>query len=135
MKSFYRPLTLAATVLLASTAFAQTPPVDKAAANAARRAQGTEAARTFVPGEGNPKPEAGAKVDRADRIAASEARKPGAIEAVRTFKSGEVDPKAEASVELPRAERTAARKNNRDQVVKLNKTGQLPAYGESYGEK
>ncbi|MDM0015069.1 hypothetical protein QTH87_21675 [Variovorax sp. J22P168] len=135
MKPFNRPFSLLAPLILASAAFAQPVPVDVATAKAQRLAQGIEAARTFAPGEGNPKPAARARVDKADRVAASAARRPGGIEAARSFKPGEGDPKPVASVKLSRAERTTAQRTNRDQVARLNKAGQLPTYGDNYGGK
>ena len=147
MKPLFHTLALAATVLLASTSFAQLPPPEKAAAKAERRVQGSESARAFVPGEGDPKPAVRAKVDRAARIAAREARKPAQIEAARTFKPGEGDPKPAASAGLSRAgasaeqkaeqkaERKAERKANRGEVARLNKGGQLPSYGDGDAAK
>jgi hypothetical protein len=98
-------------------------------------AQGTQAARAFSPGEGNPKPDARAKVDRAQRIAATESRRQGGIAAARAFKPGEGDPKPAAGVRLSGAERMATRQATKDQVVKLNRSGRLPSYGENYGKQ
>jgi hypothetical protein len=135
MKSFIWAFAIAVTQLLASAAHAQTPPTDKAAARAERKAEGTEAARAFTPGEGDPKPEAKAKVSKADRAAARQARKPGGAEAARSFKPGEGNPEPAAVAKTPSAERSAARKARRAEVAKANKAGQLPAYGENYGGK
>ncbi len=126
---------LLATQLIASTAYAQTQPIDKAAVRAERKAEGAEAARTFVPGEGNPKPEAHAKVSKADRAAARQARRPEGAEAAREFTPGEGDPKPEARVKLSGAERSAGRKASRAEVANLNKAGQLPSFGDNYGAK
>jgi hypothetical protein len=98
-------------------------------------AQGTQAAREFSPGEGNPKPDARAKVDRAQRIAATESRRQGGIAAARAFKPGEGDPKPVAGVRPSGAERMATRQATKDQVVKLNRSGRLPSYGENYGKQ
>ena len=124
-----------ASLFAVSVGLAQTPAVDKATAKAERRAQGAEAARSFSPGEGNPKPEPRARVSKADRASASQARKPAGIEAARTFKPGEGDPKPVAMAKLPRTERSMARKASRAEVARLNKSGQLPSYGENYGGK
>ncbi|SEM53540.1 hypothetical protein SAMN05518845_1338 [Variovorax sp. YR750] len=124
-----------AVTLLASTAFAQTPPADKATARAERKAQGAEATRSFAPGEGDPKPEAKAKVSPADRAAARQARKQTGADATRTFTPGEGDPKPAATAKLSREERSAERKARRAEVAKANKAGQLPSYGENAGSK
>jgi hypothetical protein len=56
MKHLLSMVVLAATQVVAASAYAQTPPTDKATARAERRAQGAEAARNFMPGEGDPRP-------------------------------------------------------------------------------
>ena len=135
MKHLLSTLVLAATQLVASAAYAQTPPADKAAARAERRAQGAEAARNFTPGEGDPVPEPRAKVTKADRAKARQARRPAGAEAARTFRPGEGDPKPAATVKLSRQERSAGRKASRAGVAKANRAGQLPSYGDNYGGK
>ena len=135
MKHLLSTLVLAATQLVASAAYAQTPPADKAAARAERRAQGAEAARNFTPGEGDPVPEPRAKVPKADRAEARQARRPAGAEAARTFRPGEGDPKPAATVKLSRQERSAGRKASRAGVAKANRAGQLPSYGDNYGGK
>lgn len=133
MKNIAWASALVVTHLLASTAYAQTPPADKAAARAERKIQGAEAARAFTPGEGDPKPEAKAKVSAADRAAARQARKQAGLEATRTFTPGEGDPKPAATTKLSREERSAERKARRAEIARANKAGQLPSYGENAG--
>ena len=135
MKFQTQSVALLATLLLVPTSFAQVQAFDKAAAKAERLVQGSEAARTFVPGEGDPKPAGRPKVDRAARVAEREGRKPERIEAARSFKPGEGDPKPIASIKLSRDQRAASREAKRDEVIKLNKAGNLPSYGENYGGK
>lgn len=124
-----------ATQLIATAAYAQSQPVDKAAVRAERKAQGSEAARTFKPGEGDPKPEPRARVSKGDRAAARQVRQAEGAEAAREFTPGEGNPKPEATTHLSRAERSAGRKASRAEVAKLNKAGQLPSYGDNYGGK
>ncbi|CAN7774951.1 hypothetical protein LJR290_007739 [Variovorax sp. LjRoot290] len=138
MKTFFWAFSTVIMQLAAFGANAQTVapvPTDKAAARAERQAQGTQAAREFTPGEGNPKPEPRAKVSSAERAAARQARKPEGAEAAREFKPGEGNPEPEARAKVPRAERTAARQARRAEVAKANKSSQLPSYGEGYGGK
>lgn len=132
MKHLFLASALTVTQLIASSVFAQTPPTDKAAARAERKVQGAEAARTFKPGEGYPKPEPKAKVSREDRISARQVRKPEGVNAARTFMPGEGDPKPEATAKLSREERSAGRKAGRAEIAKANRAGQLPSYGDDY---
>ena len=135
MKLFFRPLALASAVLVSSISFAQMPALEKTAARGERHVQGSKAARTFVPGEGDPKPAGRAKVEGAARIAAREARKPEKIEASHSFKPGEGDPRPQANVTLSSSERKAGREANRREVARLNKAGDLPSYRDNYGGK
>jgi hypothetical protein len=135
MKRPVSTLTIVAMQILAATAYAQTAPTDKAEARAERKAQGSAAARTFMPGEGDPKPEPRAKVSKADRSVARQVRKPEGAEAARTFMPGEGDPKPEAMVKLSRQERSAGRKASRSEIAKANKAGQLPSFSDNYGGK
>lgn len=135
MKSLVWALSIAITQLLASAASAQPAPTDKAAASAERKAEGTEAARQFAPGEGNPKPEARPRVPKAERSAARQARKPEGTQAAKEFKPGEGNPEPTAVPTAPRAERSAERKARRAEVAKENKSGKLPSYGEGSGTK
>jgi hypothetical protein len=135
MKHLVSTLAIVGIQILATVAYAQTSPSDKATARAERKAQGTEAARTFTPGEGNPKPEPRAKVSKTDRTAARQARKPGGAEAAREFMPGEGDPKPAATAKLSRDERSAGRKASRSEVAKANKAGQLPSFDDNYGGK
>lgn len=132
MKHLFLASALTVIQLIASSVYAQTPPTDKAAARAERKMQGAEAARTFTPGEGDPKPAPKAKVSRADRVSARQARKPEGVNAARTFTPGEGDPKPEATAKLSREERSAGRKANRADIAKANRAGQLPSYGDDY---
>jgi len=132
MKNFLLASILTVTQLIASSAAAQTPPTDKGAARAERKAQGAEAVRTFKPGEGDPKPEPKAKVSREDRISARQLRKPEGVNAARTFMPGEGDPKPEATTKLSREERSAGRKASRADIARANKAGQLPSLGNNY---
>lgn len=121
--------------ILASTAHAQPQPADEAAVRAERKAEGVEAAHTFMPGEGDPIPEPKAKASKADRAAARQARKPGGVEAARTFMPGEGDPIPEPTAKLTRQERSAGRRASRAEVARENKAGELPVFGEGYGGK
>jgi hypothetical protein len=114
---------------------AQTPTIDSSVTRAERKAEGVEAAHTFMPGEGDPIPESKAKVSKADRVAARQARKPAGVEAARTFMPGEGDPIPTPTIKLSRAERSAERKANRAEVAKANRAGQLPSYSDNYGGK
>ena len=135
MKHLVWASALLSTQLMAASAWAQTPPTDKAAARAERKAEGTEASREFMPGEGNPKPDAKPKVSKAERAQARPARKSEGTAAAKAFKPGEGNPKPEATAKLSRAERSAGRKASRTQVAEQNKAGQLPSYGDNYGGK
>lgn len=135
MKYLFLASALTVTQLIATSAFAQTSSTDKEAARVERKAQGTEAARAFSPGEGNPKPEPRAKVSRADRASARQARKPEGTEAARTFMPGEGEPKPNATAKLSREERSAGRKASRTAIAKANKAGQVPSYGDNYPVK
>ncbi len=135
MKHLVSTLAIVGIQVLATVAYAQTSSTDKAAARAERKAQGTEAARTFMPGEGDPKPEPKAKVSKANRAVAGQARKPEGAEAVRTFMPGEGDPKPAATAKLSRDERSTGRKASRSEVAKANKAGQLPSFDDNYGGK
>lgn len=132
MKHLFLASAFAATQLVASALHAQTVPLDKAAVRAERRAEGAEAARSFTPGEGNPKPDPKAKVSKADRLSARQARKLEGADAARNFVPGEGDPKPEAAPRLSREERTAAHKASRAEIRKANKAGQLPSYDDNY---
>ncbi|MDM0028838.1 hypothetical protein [Variovorax saccharolyticus] len=135
MKHLFSTLALVGTQVLASAAYAQTPPTDKAAARAERKEQGTEASRAFKPGEGDPKPEPRAKVSKSDRAAARKARIPEGAEATREFMPGEGDPIPAATAKLSREERSAGRKASRSEVARENKAGQLPSFSDNYGGK
>lgn len=132
MKHLFLASAFTVTQLIAASAYAQTSATDKASARAERKVQGAEAARTFTPGEGSPKPEPRAKVSRADRASARQARKPEGAEAGRAFMPGEGDPKPKATAKLSRQERSAGRKASRADIAKANKAGQLPSYGDNY---
>jgi hypothetical protein len=135
MKHLVSTLAIVGTQILATVAYSQTSSADKAAARAERKAQGTEAARTFMPGEGDPRPEPRAKVSKADRATAAQERKPEGAEAARTFMPGEGDPIPAATAKLSREERSAGRKASRSEVAKENKAGQLPSFDDNYGGK
>ena len=135
MKHLVSTLAIVGTQILAGIAYAQTAPADKAEARAERRAQGSEAARSFMPGEGNPIPEPRARVSRADRSTARQARKPEGAKAVRTFMPGEGNPRPEPTANLSRQERSAGRKASRSDIAKVNKAGQLPSFNDNYGGK
>ncbi|MDM0019492.1 hypothetical protein [Variovorax saccharolyticus] len=124
---------LAGAQIIAFTAHAQTQPIDNAVTRAERRVEGVEAARTFMPGEGDPIPEPKARVSKAERAAARQARKPQAVEAARTFTPGEGDPIPTPTTKLSRAERSAGRKASRSELAKANRAGQLPSYSDNYG--
>jgi len=137
MSKWILALGVAALQVLSVAAEAQTRPTadEKAAARAERKAEGTEAAREFQPGEGNPIPDARPKVSKADRAAARTARRPEGAEATREFKPGEGDPEPEAKAKVPRAERTAANAARRAEMRRANKAGQIPSYSDNYGGK
>lgn len=126
---------LVGTQILALAAHAQATSPDQPASRAERKAEGVDAARHFMPGEGDPVPEPRAKVNKADRAAARQARKPAGAEASRTFMPGEGDPIPEPSAKLSREERSAGRKASRAAVAQANKSGQLPSYSDNYGGK
>lgn len=132
MKMLISAFATATAQMLVVCAFAQTPPTDKAAVRAERKAAGAEAARNFLPGEGNPKPDSRVKPNAAQRAAAKSDRKREGSEAARTFQPGEGDPKPLASAKIPRAERSAAHKARR---ADLADGGPLPSYGDNYGGK
>jgi hypothetical protein len=134
MKSWILLLGIAASQVVSATASAQHATAEeRAAARTERRAQGAAAARSFKPGEGDPKPEARRRVPRAERTAARAERRPVGAQAAREFKPGEGNPVPEARVGLPREERVAARKDQRAEVRRANKAGEIPSFGESYG--
>jgi hypothetical protein len=117
-------------------AWAQTTPQnDKTQLRADQRAQGAEAARNFTSGEGNPVPEAKPKVPRDERAKARQARKPEGAGAAKSFRPGEGDPKPAAVAKQPADERRADRLAKRDEVKAANKAGQIPSYGDNYGQK
>jgi len=107
------PISFALAQLLAMGAFAQQQPpsaelyppgtavpapqqkattVEKVQGKVARKTAGSEAARSFQPGEGTPVPEAQAKVLKVDRQAARAARK---AESARANKAGEITSRGE----------------------------------------
>jgi len=135
MRLLFSTCALVGAQILAFTACAQTQPANNEITRAERKAEGVEAARTFMPGEGDPIPEPKAKASKADRVAARQARKPQGVEAARTFMPGEGDPIPASTVKLSRAERSAERKASRAEVAKANKAGQLPSYSDNYGAK
>ena len=114
---------------------AQTTPsaADNAATRSERRAEGVEAARTFQPGEGNPIPDAKPKVSRAERSQAKQARRPGGVEASQSFHSGEGDPRPAPTARISASERRAERASKRAEVKAEAKAGQIPDYGDNYG--
>jgi hypothetical protein len=130
-------LTLGIAALLSVTAGAQTPSTaeEKASVRAERKAEGAEAAREFQPGEGNPIPDARAKVPKADRAAARAARKPAGAVASREFKPGEGNPEPDAKAKVPRADRVAGNAARRAEMRRANKAGEIPSYGDNYGGK
>lgn len=134
MKFLFSALAIVGTQLLASASYAQASPADKAT-RAERKAEGVDAARHFMPGEGDPIPEPRAKASKAERTAASQTRKPGGVEASRTFMPGEGNPIPEPTAKLSRAERSAGRKASRAEVARENKAGQLPSFNDNYGAK
>ncbi|MET3918428.1 hypothetical protein ABID97_005259 [Variovorax sp. OAS795] len=111
---------------------AQTKP-QAAQVRAERKAEATQTAREFKPGEGDPIPEARPKVSRPERVKAREARKTTGGEAARAFMPGEGNPKPSAIARLPRAERRAERSAKRAELKAENKVGAIPSYGDSYG--
>ncbi len=135
MKMLLSACALVGAQMFVAAANAQTPSAEMPVTRAERKAEGVEAAHTFMPGEGDPIPESKAKVSKADRAAARKARKPGGVEAARTFMPGEGDPIPAPAVKLSRAERSAERKASRAEVAKANKAGQLPSYSDNYGGK
>ncbi|MBT2304179.1 hypothetical protein J7E70_27470 [Variovorax paradoxus] len=118
-------------VVLAQTASAN----ESAQVRAEQRAQGAEAARTFMPGEGNPLPEATPKVPREERVKAGQARKPEGAAAAKSFRPGEGDPKPADVAKVPADQRRAERLVKRDEVGTANKAGQIPNYGDNYPKK
>ncbi|KIQ26144.1 hypothetical protein RT97_23095 [Variovorax paradoxus] len=135
MKLLLSTCALVGAQILALNVHAQPQPADKGAVRAERKAEGVEAARNFMPGEGDPIPEPKAKASKADRAAARQARKPGGVEAARTFMPGEGDPIPEPTAKLSRAERSAGRKASRAEVARENKAGELPSFNDNYGGK
>ncbi|MDQ0586125.1 hypothetical protein [Variovorax paradoxus] len=135
MKLLFSTCALVGAQILAFTACAQTQPLDKTMTRAERKAEGVEAARTFMPGEGDPIPEPKARASKADRAAARQARRPEGVQAARTFMPGEGDPIPTPTAKLSRAERSAGRKASRSEVAKANRAGQLPSYSDNYGGK
>ncbi|MDM0066613.1 hypothetical protein [Variovorax sp. J31P207] len=133
MKLLLSTCALVGAQIIAFTACAQTQPIDNSVTRAERRAEGVEAARTFMPGEGDPIPAPKAKASKAERAAARQARKPEAVEAARTFTPGEGDPIPAPTTKLSRAERSAGRKASRSELAKANRAGQLPSYSDNYG--
>jgi len=106
---------------------------DKAAVRAEKRAEGVEAARTFESAEGNPIPDAKPKVSRAERSQARQDRRPGGVDAAQNFHSGEGDPRPAPTARIPPAERKAERAKQRAEVKAQAKAGQIPDYGDNYG--
>ncbi|MBB3176370.1 hypothetical protein [Variovorax sp. Sphag1AA] len=106
---------------------------DKAAVRAERRAKGVEAARTFQPGEGNPIPDAKPKVSRAERNQARKERRPDGVDAAMNFHSGEGDPRPAPTRRIAPDERRAERTKQREEVKAEAKAGQIPDYGDNYG--
>jgi len=132
MRVLFLASALAVTQLAVSSVCAQTATSDQAAVRAERKAEGVEAARTFTPGEGNPKPEPKAKVSKETRASARQTRKVAGAEAAREFMPGEGDPKPEATPKVSREERTAAGKARRAEIKRANKAGELPSFGDNY---
>ncbi|MDH6590286.1 hypothetical protein M2165_000175 [Variovorax sp. TBS-050B] len=133
MKHLVRASALVITQLIVSHASAQTPAAGEAAERAQRRAEGVEAARSFTPGEGNPRPAARPRVSRAERAEARPARRARGAAAARSFQPGEGNPRPQATARLSREERRAGRRASRAQVAELNRSGQLPSYGDNAG--
>lgn len=120
---------------VAAHAQAVTTPQERAAARAERKVEGTAAARSFQPGEGDPKPAPHAAVSASERSAARNARHAGGAAAARAPQVGEGDPIPEAKAKIPAQERIAERSARRAEVKRENKAGELPAFGEGYGAK
>ena len=116
-----------------SPALAQASGAGDKAVRAERRAEGVEAARTFQPGEGNPIPDARPKVSRAERSQARQDRRPDGVDAARHFHSGEGDPRPAATRRISSDERRAERAKQREEVKAEAKAGQIPDYGDNYG--
>ena len=106
---------------------------DQGATRAERRAEGVEAARTFQSGEGNPIPDAKPKVSRAERSQARQARRPDGVEASKSFHPGEGDPRPAPRARISASERHAERAGKRAEVKAEAKSGQIPNYGDNYG--
>lgn len=70
-------------------------PAEKAEGKATRKQAGAEAARDFMPGEGDPRPEPTAKVPKAERIKARQDRN---AEIRRANKVGEIKNPGEAGL-------------------------------------
>lgn len=135
MKFFLSAAALASMQIFVTAAYAQSPEAGTAVTRAEKKAEGIEAARHYMPGDGDPKPEARAKASKAERTVARQARKTAGTEASRDFMPGEGDPAPEATARPPRAERKAERKAKRAAIAKANKAGQLPSYDDNYGGK
>ena len=118
-------------VVLAQT----TSQSESARVRAEQRAQGADAARTFMPGEGTPIPEATPKVPRDQRVKARQDRKPEGAAAAKSFRPGEGDPKPGAVAKVPSEQRRAERVAKRDELKAANKSGQIPNYGDNYPSK
>jgi len=130
-------LVAAASAVLAiypHAATAQSPSsTDQSALRAERRAEGVEAARSFQPGEGNPIPDAKPKSTRAERTQARKDRRPGGVEASRDFHSGEGDPRPAPTARISPDERRAERASKRAEVKAQAKAGEIPDYGDNFG--
>lgn len=127
---------LAACLIQPAAVVAQTASQsDSARVRAEQRAQGAEAARTFMPGEGNPIPEATPRVPRGERVKARQDRKPEGAAAAKSFRPGEGDPKPAAVAKVPSDQRRAERVAKRDELKAANKAGQIPNFGENYPNK
>lgn len=106
---------------------------DSAQAKAHRRAEGTEAARNFHSGEGNPIPEPKPKASGNERAQAREARKSQGAAASRAYHSGDVEPRQDPAPPIYGSQRRAERSAKRKEVSAANKAGLIPNYGEGYG--
>lgn len=137
IKKWIGALALAIVQVGAVTAHAQAvaTPQEKAAARADRKVEGTAAARSFQPGEGDPKPAPHAAVSASERAAARNARRAGGAAAAKAPQAGEGDPIPEAKAKIPAQERIAERRASRAEVKRENKAGELPVFGEGYGAK
>ena len=100
---------------------------------AEKRAEGVEAARNFESAEGNPVPDARPKSSPEERASARQARAPEGSAAARSFRPGEGDPKPKAVAKQSPEQRRAARLTKRAEVEAANKAGQIPSYGDNYG--